>query len=230
MFYFIIIICLILYSYIILPNTQKKILMKRFTIKIFPIIILGTMFIPILSFIREGFIEQWSIRLFGGNTYRDFDPTTITRISEYSGQMDLLFESIFTTLIGRGLGSVYLWDSQYFYLLKEVIPILKLEDHTPWQAGHSLWVYSLYSGGFLFGLIIPYCLIRTLIYSGSIVKKSFLLNESSELVEIIFFTLLVTSIIGASFTANPFGERLVGLLMGLGLITPQLLKLQLNKK
>lgn len=187
--------------------------------------------IAFLSLIRPGFLDTWSQRLFKAKSQLDFDPTTLTRLAEYQSQMDLLFESFGSSIIGKGLGSSFSWSSMYFEQLSQIIPLWKLEQINVWTTGHSLWVYSLYSGGIIFGLLVPICIISSLYFSrkGIMFASSFFTKEDIE--KTVFFSLITASIVGASFLANPLGERITGVFLGFGLVVPLLLvnQLQLNR-
>lgn len=215
-----------LFLLVSLPKSSRNMLLSKVMTVLLPTLLLLVIFIPFIEFIRPDILATWSLRLFGANAELGFDPTALTRLSEYSGQMDLLFESPITTMLGRGLGSVYFWDDEYFNLISQVIPLWKLEEATPWFSGHSVWVYSLYSGGFLFGLIVPYCLLKSMIFSWYLIRNHLIQVQDDSEIILLFYSLMSIAVIAVSFTANPFGERIVGLLFGFGLVLPLLFKHQ----
>lgn len=219
-----------IFLFVSLPKDSRKLLWSRLVVITILLILFSAILIPLIEFFRPEILSNWTQRLFTNNSDLGFDVTLTTRLAEYSGQMNLLFETPLTTLVGRGLGSVYLWDYEYFNLLSQVISMHILEDSEPWFAGHSVWVYSLYSGGFLFGLLVPFCLIRSTIWSWVCIRNSVLYTKENKII-IIFFSLICVSIFTASFTANPFGVRIIGLLFGMGVVLPVLFKQQLiNEK
>jgi len=226
---FVIYIFTVVVLYIFLPSNYRRVFKKKAVVFIGPLLALLLFLFPVVEFLRPGFINIWIERFVGGVNTLGFDVTTITRLSEYSGQMNQLFSGFKTTFFGVGLGSEYHWDSKYFYMLSQVILVDALEDHAPWVAGHSLWVYSLYSGGLLFGFLVPYCIIKSLLSFNKLVKDTILSYDRQSSVHIMFFCMLVVSIVGASFFANPLGVRLVGVVFGLGLVLPHLFRQQVSE-
>lgn len=211
------IVFMILFVIMSAPLNQRKQLFKKFIANLKPLILVLIISIPAISLFRENSYNEWRERLFAQQEALGVDVTTITRLAEYSGQMELLFESYETALLGRGVGSVYVWDSDYFNIISMVIDINLLSNQTYWANGHSLWVYSIYSGGLLFGWLVPFCAIYSLFISYKTIRKKFTNNQFENNTTIVFFCLINVAIFSATFTANPLGVRLVGLMYGLGI-------------
>ena len=99
------------------------------------------------------FFQDWTNRIFH-QYYSGMDITLSTRLAEWSGQIHSLTENMRSLIFGRGLGSEYFWDYNFFFALKSVYSWSYLINKSAWYGGHSTWIYSLYSGGLLFGWII----------------------------------------------------------------------------
>jgi hypothetical protein len=211
------------YLYFVMPNFYRHIIKRKLVLISFFSCGVFVFLVPILEAIKPGFIFSWVDRLFGVRDLLGFDPTTMTRLAEYKGQMDILLDDPVKLLLGAGLGSEYRWSSSYFTFLSEIFSLRDLEELVPWEVGHSLWVYSLYSGGLMFGFLIPFCICRGVYLSSLAVRSSFSSLGSLKSREVVFFALLLGSIVSTSFTSNPFGVRLTGLLLGFGMILPLLL-------
>jgi hypothetical protein len=185
------------------------------TVQAFGRLIVITLFFVVLTWlaveqIRPGFTELWMSRLLEQRTSSGLDLTFLTRIAEYSGQWQLLTSDLVSFLFGRGMGSEYWWDSSY---LTDAHWIKGTQSVS--YAGHSMWMYSLYSGGLLFGLIVPGIVIHALWKVQKIARRPELIAVPRLRKEaaLPFFALL--SYIGSqTLTSNPFGFRLSGLLLG----------------
>ncbi|MFA3791368.1 hypothetical protein AB6T38_09645 [Aliiglaciecola sp. SL4] len=208
---------MILFVIIAAPLNERLQLFKKFILTLKPLILVLVISIPAISIFRENSFNEWRERLFTQRESLGVDVTTVTRLAEYSGQLDLLFETNATALLGRGVGSVYVWDSDYFNTISMVIDINLLSHQTYWANGHSLWVYSLYSGGLLFGWLVPFCALYSLVLSFKNIRKKFTFGHLENSTTIVFFCLINVAIFSATFTANPLGVRLVGVIYGLGI-------------
>lgn len=183
-------------------------------------------FLPVLESIRPGFLMSWIGRLFAGQTDLGIDITLLARIAEYNGQMQLLFENFISPFIGRGLGSTYVWDETYFYLLSEVFKESNLENLEPWNTGHSLWVYSIYSGGIIFGFLIPIYFILNCYHAAKQMKIALNKDDLEQAKIVVFSTLCIFGFISLSFTSHPFGVRLTGLILGILSLIPILVSVK----
>jgi hypothetical protein len=176
--------------------------------------------------LRYGILESWYFRLFEARTFTSgADITTVTRLAEYSYQWHALTSEWFSMVFGRGIGSHYGYDPRYYAELSQVFSVDYLRNIDEFFAGHSLWVYSVYAGGFAGGLIPPVLLLlglranyrkaRSAVIGRRRVPQRVLEQGGSEaLVYMITFFALV-AYLSASFTANPFGGRLAALTLGL---------------
>ena len=107
--------------------------------------------------------------------------------------------------------------------LVELIPVIGIEEASIdwWFAGHNFWIYSLFTQGVLFGLILP-LLILYVLYENvrsmilHIRSREGFLNISQQdrifLIYVLGFSLVgfVLSTIGA----NPLGSRMLSLYLG----------------
>ena len=201
----------------------KKI-MVFFPITIFLILLL----LPVILWLRPDLIEVWYLRLFVTSNELGFDITATTRLAEYNGQLNLLFESFKSALFGLGMGSEYTKDVNYFDLLSQVIALHSLEDEATWTSGHSLWIYTLYSTGILFGSFIIVCTWISMHRSYINLKNEIVFFIGYQKIILVFYSMICVAIIGAAFTANPLGERLTGIMFGFGLILPTLYSMKIQ--
>ena len=203
-------------------NAYRNILVRKGALLVTFSICSFILLLPILEMFRAGIISAWVDRIFVVNTVLGFDVTFFTRIAEYKGQMQLLFDNNISPLIGRGIGSSYVWDETYFSLLSAVFHETALEDIAPWTTSHSLWVYSIYSGGLIFGLIVP-CYFILCCYSS--IRKMKVSMEQGTINEVkcyVFICLCILGFVSLSFTSHPLGVRTTGLVLGILTILPLL--------
>lgn len=171
---------------------------------------------PILNLLNPEIINSWLNRLFNSRNALGYDLTSLTRIAEYVAQMEIVFSSTLKIIFGAGIGSAYYWSDEYFLDIAVAIPMEFLRFHEPWFAGHSLWVYSIYSSGVLFGLIIPFTYLVSLYFSFRLLRLS---NLNSGLI-VLVVSLMIVAYFPLTFTSHPLGSRLTGLMWGFLLLLP----------
>lgn len=156
--------------------------------------------------IRPDFFEIWLSRLFQHKTEAGLDITLITRLAEYRGQLDALTQSWWSLIIGNGIGASYVWDADFLAALPFDV------DHTSfWFAGHSTWVYPFFASGIIFGAIIPFVFLRSLVWSFKSTSTSVVRRDIRDAITVFAVAL---AYLGQTFTGNVFGERHTGLILG----------------
>ena len=169
--------------------------------------------IIIAVMLRSDVLDSWNHRLFDQLASTNIDITALTRLAEYSGQWHALTSGPLSMLIGKGLGSEYAWDSSYMDVLSSVLGGDNEVGIYEWNGGHSLWIYSLYSGGILFGWIIP-CVFLMCLYQAflSIRRRHLYRPRLESAVYLPYFVLM--AFIGISFTSHPLMFRENAVVLG----------------
>lgn len=168
--------------------------------------------------LRPGFFHVWTDRIFFyryiGNSFF-YDITLLTRLSEWSGQWQSLTENIVSLLFGKGLGSEYFWDPQYLYDIRQFIGFTNIQEKTGWYSGHSMWAYSLYSGGLLFGWVIIAISFLSLFRIMAVIRRMNSVRTPffRDIAPILFFVIL--GFISQGFTSSPLAGRFSALIIGL---------------
>ena len=176
-------------------------------------------------FLRPDIFETWTSRLFYHSIEPGADITLVTRLAEWSGMWQSFTSSAISIAFGKGLGSVHEWDPNYYQILASVVPaISEMGSIEIWYRGHSMWVYSFYSGGLMFGWIVPSILLWALYSSYQVAKVAICTGATfqSRVITLPYFVLLLC--LGYSFAADPFSERFQGLLLGLMFCMPAWVK------
>lgn len=162
------------------------------------------------------FFELWIGRLSTDNENLSLDVTKATRLAEYSGQMDILLSDPIKMIIGAGYGSLYSYSGKHREDLIMAIgqeSLGEIDDY--WNGGHSLWVYSFYTGGFLFGGSFIIFLLVVIIRSLFIVRSALSLKSSVDRFFFLFVALTVLSFISTGFTGYTFGPRSTSYIFGI---------------
>lgn len=146
-------------------------------------------------------------------TTEDF--TSITRVAEYSYQMNLLLSSFTRFLWGCGIGHQYGYDDHYYTLLQDVFTTDEYNQQGGVSFGHSLYVYSLYSSGFVlfaYFSVKTICLLFNMYRSRNDILESYL-DTSLCLIFFLFLALgFFISPLGARDSAFVFGVALGALI------------------
>lgn len=167
-------------------------------------------------YLRPDFAEIWRLRLFHLQTATGGDITLLTRLAEYSGQWYELTSNFISLLFGRGVGSTYVWSDAYNTLLAAYVPEMQqYGEVSSWYGGHSLWMYSIYTGGVLFGWMVPLVFIWTLkiSYAAAIRSKSHDITLWHRYTSLPFFLFL--AYFAQTFVRDNFVERFEGLILGI---------------
>lgn len=192
----------------------KKITVISFVIIMFSLLLIQLFELALPSTGGPGLFEMWTNRLFGSNDQFGFDLTTATRLAEYSDQMDKLFSSPLNMFIGNGLGSPYTYSGKYADLISSVLGNNAIPEGY-WNGGHSIWVYTLYSGGFIFGLGFIFLLIYLSWVSLSNLKKAHRTKDLFVRRMLVISASGFLCILSTGFTAFPLGSRPAAFLMGI---------------
>ncbi len=159
--------------------------------------------------------ERWMDRVFGTYEAYGVDLTTLSRIAEIDGQLELWSESPFTMMFGRGIGSEYSWHPVYFSQLSPQFTS-EILARSYFEAGHNFWVYSLFTGGVVSGFLLPGAIIWLVVTNTVILRKQVFFRNQAELWKfasrgnIVLVGFLVNTIGG-----NPFSYRFSALVYGL---------------
>lgn len=198
-------------------KTQLHINIKRNLLLVFVVILALIPAWYIADQLRPGIFQIWTGRLFSyryvGNSFVS-DVTLLTRLSEWSGQWKSLTENIVSLFFGRGLGSEYFLDPHFFSRLISAYNLSYLQGKTGWYSGHSMWVYSLYSGGLLFGWVIIAVSLLSLFRIMAVIRKTSLSVAPflQDMAPLLFFAILV--FISQGFTSSPLAFRFFSLIIG----------------
>lgn len=162
-------------------------------------------------------LDRWEERLFSPTSDRNMasDPSLLTRQAEAKAIFDILDREPLRYVNGMGVGASFYWDDDYFPELYQVYDKDELEEMSSdiWYAGHSIWTYSLFSGGLIALTAFIGLFVATIAFSIS----SAAANASSPGPDFwLLFLPAVASIciLSESATSNPFDERLLGMIFG----------------
>lgn len=191
----------------------KKITIISLITIIFSLLFIQLVEISLPSKGGPGLFEMWTNRLFGSSDQYGFDLTTASRLAEYNNQMEKLFSSPFNMLVGNGLGSPYTYSGMYADLVASILGNDAIPDGY-WNGGHSIWVYTLYSGGLLFGFAFICLLIYWAYLSMSSLKNAHKIKNLSERHILVTIASGFLCILSTGFTGFPLGSRPAAFLMG----------------
>ncbi|MFN0127807.1 MAG: hypothetical protein ACKV19_14095 [Verrucomicrobiales bacterium] len=170
-------------------------------------------------------IERWSQRLFhhaGNNTSADL--SWLTREAEAQGMLTILEKDPVHFVIGKGMGGSYYWDPSYWPELWTVYPSNYDFSGDIWFNGHSVWTYTLFSGGGI-GLVLHLAFFGAAVLHGLAAvrasARSGRVDGQTWLGFLPVFT--VCCLLSESFTSNQLAERLAGVMLGLSAGLPQAL-------
>lgn len=167
-------------------------------------------------------IERWNERLFHNAFARNLssDISYLTRKAEADAIWTILKEDPVHFIHGKGIGTSYYWDPAYLPEIWMVLPKEEANFDDIWFAGHSVWTYGLLSGGII-------ALGAFVILFGSTAVSSLIAaraNASDPGPDqwLAFLPFVATCcLLSETLTANPFQERLVGILFGMMAGLPQ---------
>lgn len=162
-------------------------------------------------------LDRWQERLFSPTNDRNIvaDPSLMTRQAEAKAIFDILDREPVHYINGMGVGASFYWDDDYFPELYSIYDKDELEEMSSdiWYAGHSIWTYSMFAGGFIaltafIGLFIT--VISFSIASAAANAK----NPGPDYWLIFLPAVSALCILSESATSNPFDERLLGMIFG----------------
>ncbi len=167
-------------------------------------------------------IERWNERIFHNASDRNLsaDISYLTRKAEADAIWKILTEDPVHFINGRGMGSSYYWDPAYLPEIWSVIPKEEVTPNDIWFAGHSVWTYGLFSGG----VIALGCYLAIFIGTAAFSLIAARANASDPGPDqwLAFLPFVATCcLLSESLTANPFQERLVGIIYGMMAGLPQ---------
>jgi hypothetical protein len=172
--------------------------------------------------VKPVLIDRWDERLFH-NAYAQnlgSDISYLTRKAEADAILKILGDEPVHFIHGRGIGSSYYWDRAYLPEIYMVMPKEDGEFDDIWFAGHSVWTYGLLSGGVI-ALVCYLVLLANTAVSSLMTARANASNPGPDQ-WLAFLPFVATCcLISETFTANPFQERLVGILFGMMATLPQ---------
>lgn len=168
-----------------------------------------------VALIEPLMIERWNERLFHNASAQNLstDISYLTRKAEADAMMKLLGENPVCFLTGKGFGCTYYWDAAYLPEIYMVLPKKDTEVNEIWFAGHSVWTYGLLSGGII--ALIAYLALFASTIAFSLAAARANASHPGPDQWLAFLPVVATCcLISETFTANPFQERLTGILFG----------------
>jgi hypothetical protein len=174
-----------------------------------------------IAVVQPVMLERWNERLFH-NAYAQnlgSDISYLTRKAEADAIMKILNADPVHFINGRGIGSSYYWDPAYLPEIYLVFPKEGESFDDIWFAGHSVWTYGLLSGGVI--ALLSYLLL----FGGtafSLLAARMNASDPGPDQWLAFLPFVATCcLISETLTANPFQERLVGVIFGIMVGLPQ---------
>lgn len=175
-----------------------------------------------VAIVKPVVLERWNERLFH-NAYAQnlgSDISYLTRMAEADAIMKILNADPVHYINGRGIGSSYYWDPAY---LPEILLVFEKTGESfddIWFAGHSVWTYGLLSGGVL--ALAAYLLLFGGTSAFSLLSARANASDPGPDQWLAFLPFVATCcLLSETLTANPFQERLVGIIFGMMVGLPQ---------
>ena len=167
-------------------------------------------------------IDRWSERLFHLASDRNVsaDISYLTRRAEAEAMFKILSNDPIHFLNGRGIGASYYWDPAFMPEILLVYPADMEIDTDMWYAGHSTWIYSVFSGGFIGLLAHVAFFIGIMIFSLRAAASNASHPGPDQWLAFLPFV-AVCCLISETLTSNPLQERLTGVLLGMMAGLPQ---------
>ncbi|MBB5352866.1 hypothetical protein HNR46_003115 [Haloferula luteola] len=190
-----------------------------------PIFMMGGLggFALLLTWIvQPHIIERWNERLFHYSNLRNTtrDISWLTREAEASAIFHILGSDPISYLYGKGIGASYYWDAAYLPEIYLVYPKEEQLGVDVWFSGHSIWTYSMFSGGIIALLCVIGLFIATIVQSIKAAKAN--AGMPGPDYWIAFMPLVFTAcFLSLTLTSNPFDERLLALMFGVMATLPQ---------
>jgi len=190
--------------------------------------LLGLVMLGVVQAAAPLLISRWTERLFhkagGGQTSADL--SWLTREAEAAGMLDILKKDPVHFIHGKGMGANYYWDPSYWPELWSVYPSDYDFSMDIWFNGHSVWTYTLFSGG-LIGMTFHLVFFAAASLHGlAAVRAQACTGRVDDQTWLGFLPLFIVGcMLSESFTSNQLAERLSGAILGLAAGLPQALYL-----
>ncbi|MES2475823.1 MAG: hypothetical protein V4640_08585 [Verrucomicrobiota bacterium] len=172
--------------------------------------------VGITALVQPVVIERWNERLFHNANAANLgsDISYLTRMAEADAMWKILSDSPVHFIHGRGIGTSYHWDRAYMPEIWLVFPKDGEDFNDIWFAGHSIWTYSLLSGGVI--ALAAYLSLLGATAVSSLGAAAANASDPGPDQWLAFLPFVATCcLLSESFTANPFQERLVGIIFGM---------------
>lgn len=162
--------------------------------------------------------HRWQERIFASGKM-GIDPTTFSRLAEIEDQIDRWSSTPATILFGRGYGANFGWSRAFYdVLLEGGVFQLRDIDREHFVAGHNFWVWSLFSGGIVFGVAFPVLLVFATWKALSSSRQMQKMPESTrQCLQISRCGLVLLALLAMTIGGNPLGSRYSALIGGLAL-------------
>jgi hypothetical protein len=180
------------------------------------------LFLGICAVFIPGLLERWDERLFHLASDRNItaDVSYLTRKSEIDAYFEILSRDVLHYINGKGIGATYYWHPAYKPEIRLVYDPEPETGYDMWFAGHCTWTYSLFSGG-----IIALCSMIALfvgIMTASLRAAAANASHPGKDQWLAYLPFIAAfALLSETITANPFEERLVGILVGMMAGLPQ---------
>ena len=174
------------------------------------------------ALIQPVMIERWNERLFHNASDKNLgtDISYLTRKAEADAIWQILSEEPIHFIHGRGVGSSYYWDPAYLPEIWQVLPKTDTAVDDIWFAGHSVWTYALLSGGVI--ALAAYLIVFGTTAAFSLIAARANVSDPGPDQWLAYLPFVATCcLISETLTANPFQERLTGILFGMMAGLPQ---------
>jgi hypothetical protein len=160
-------------------------------------------------------VSHWYQRVLTADDTLGFDLTAVTRLAEIDAQLSLWLDNgALSLLFGRGLGAEYGYSSAYDHLLRQALAASVIGGQETFSAGHNFWIYSLFSGGLVFGLWLPIlvlCVVARAMTATIMLSRRGLSERQDGLV---IGLLVLICFVASTIGGNPLGSRLGALMYG----------------
>jgi len=176
----------------------------------------------VVAVVKPIMLERWNERLFHNASAQNLgsDISYLTRKAEADAIMKILNADPVHFINGRGIGSSYYWDPAYLPEIYLVFPQEGESFDDIWFAGHSVWTYGLLSGGVI--ALASYLLLFGGTCAFSLLSARANASDPGPDQWLAFLPFVATCcLMSETLTANPFQERLVGVIFGMMVGLPQ---------
>ncbi|MBK1882375.1 hypothetical protein JIN85_08115 [Luteolibacter pohnpeiensis] len=183
-------------------------------------LILSALIVAFVAF--PELIDRWDERLFhlAADKNLSADISYLTRRAEADAMFKILSDDPVHFINGRGIGASYYWDPAYLpEILLDYPPDMEIETDM-WFAGHSTWIYSIFSGGII-GLIAHAAFFGAIMVFSLRGAASNSSHPGPDQWLAFLPFIAVCCLMSETLTSNPLQERLTGVLLGMMAGLPQ---------